>query len=63
MGTYASSLGQEAIGAAIGRVMGPRDVLLPAYREYAAMLQRGVTMTYLLLYWGGDERGMAFSAV
>ncbi len=61
LGTYASSLGQEAIGAAIGRVMGPRDVLLPAYREYAAMLQRGVTMTHLLLYWGGDERGMAFS--
>ncbi len=60
LGTYASSLGQEAIGAAIGRVMDPGDVLLPAYREYAAMLQRGVTMTHLLLYWGGDERGMAF---
>ncbi len=61
LGTYASSLGQEAIGAALGRVMRPEDVLVPAYREYAAMLQRGVTMTHLLLYWGGDERGMAFS--
>jgi len=60
LGTYASSLGQEAMGAAIGRAMHAQDLLLPAYREYAAMLQRGVTMTHLLLYWGGDERGMAF---
>ena len=60
MGTYASSLGQEAIAAAIGHAMKPEDVLLPCYREYGAMLQRGVEMSEIYLYWGGDERGMSY---
>lgn len=60
LGTYGSSLGQEAVGAAIGAAMRREDVLLPTYREYAAQLLRGVAMHELLLYWGGDERGMAF---
>lgn len=60
LGTYASSLGQEAISVAIGHVMSADDVLLTTYREYGAQLQRGVTMTELLLYWGGDEWGMAY---
>jgi len=60
LGTYASSLGQEAIGAAIGTVMANDDVLFPAYREYAAQFLRGVTMTDILLYWGGNEQGMNF---
>lgn len=61
LGTYASTLGQEAIGVALGRVMDPEDVLLPSYRETAAQLTRGVTVEELLMYWGGDERGMDFS--
>ena len=61
IGTYASSLGQEAIGTAIGDAMSNEDVLLPSYREHAAQLQRGVTIANILLYWGGDERGMCFS--
>lgn len=61
LGTYASSLGQEAVGAGIGSAMAPEDVLLPAYREYAAQFERGVTMTEILLYWGGDERGNDFA--
>jgi len=60
MGTYASTLGQEAVAVAIGHAMLPEDVLLPMYREYGAQLQRGVSMTELFLYWGGDERGMGF---
>jgi len=60
LGTYASSLGQEAIGTALGLSMHQRDVLLPAYREYAAQFLRGVGMTDILLYWGGDERGMDY---
>ncbi|MEN8132196.1 MAG: pyruvate dehydrogenase (acetyl-transferring) E1 component subunit alpha [Pseudomonadota bacterium] len=60
LGTYASSLGQEAIGVALGTAMRPDDVLLPAYREYAAQFLRGVRMTDILLYWGGDERGMDY---
>ncbi|MEN8107825.1 MAG: pyruvate dehydrogenase (acetyl-transferring) E1 component subunit alpha [Pseudomonadota bacterium] len=60
LGTYASSLGQEAIGVAIGTAMQPEDVLVPAYREYGAQFLRGVSMTDILLYWGGDERGMDY---
>ena len=60
LGTYASPLGQEAIGVAIGTAMRAEDVLLPAYREYGAQFMRGVSMTDILLYWGGDERGMDY---
>ncbi len=61
LGTYPSSLGQEAVGAAIAAAMRAEDVLVPTYRETAAMLGRGVTLLELFLYWGGDERGMDFS--
>ena len=60
LGTYASSLGQEAIGVATGSAMLEHDVLLVAYREYGAQFLRGVTMTEILLYWGGNEQGMNF---
>jgi len=60
MGTYPSSLGQEAISVAIGSVMQPDDVLFPYYREYGAQFLRGVKMEEILLYWGGDERGMNY---
>jgi pyruvate dehydrogenase E1 component alpha subunit len=61
LGTYASSLGQEAVSVGIGHAMAPEDVLVPMYRDYGAQLQRGVRISELLLYWGGDERGMCFS--
>lgn len=61
LGTFASSLGQEAVSVGVGSAMRPEDVLLPAYREYGAQFLRGVTMTEILLYWSGDERGMNFS--
>lgn len=57
IGTYGSSLGQEAIGVGLASAMSERDVLAPTYREFSAQLWRGVTITELLLYWGGDERG------
>jgi len=60
MGTYPSSLGQEAISVAVGTVMETDDVLVPYYREYGAQFIRGVTMKEILLYWGGDERGMDY---
>jgi 2-oxoisovalerate dehydrogenase E1 component alpha subunit len=60
LGTYAACLGQEAIGTALGHAMKPEDVFIPAYREYAAQFLRGVKMRDILLYWGGDERGMRF---
>ena len=61
LGTFPSSLGQEAVGAGIGVAMNPEDVLLPSYREHGAMIGRGVSMLEQLLYWGGDERGSDFA--
>ncbi|MBI2313767.1 MAG: pyruvate dehydrogenase (acetyl-transferring) E1 component subunit alpha [Betaproteobacteria bacterium] len=57
LGTVGSSLGQEAIGTVVGSVMQREDVFLPTYREAGAQIARGVTMTELLRYWSGDERG------
>jgi len=61
LGTFASSLGQEAVAVGTAAAMDERDVLLPAFREQGAQLWRGVTMVELLLYWGGDERGSDFT--
>jgi pyruvate dehydrogenase E1 component alpha subunit len=61
LGTFASSLGQEAVMAGIGTAMRPEDVLLPSFREQGAQFLRGAAMTDLLLYWGGDERGSDFA--
>src|SRR5215468_5010098 len=61
LGTYATSLGQEAVAVGIASAMRPEDVLLPSYRDNAALLWRGVTMDDILLFWGGDERGSRWS--
>jgi 2-oxoisovalerate dehydrogenase E1 component alpha subunit len=61
LGTYPSSLGQEATTVGIGSAMARADVFFGSYRETGAMLVRGVRMSEILLYWGGDERGMAYS--
>jgi len=61
LGTYASSLGQEAVTVGLASAMRPEDVLLPSYRETGAQIWRGVSLLELLLYWGGDERGSNFA--
>lgn len=61
LGTYASSLGQEAIGVGVARAMRDDDVLVPSFREHGAQLVRGVTPTEIYLFWGGDERGSDFA--
>lgn len=62
LGTYASCLGQEAIGVAIGLALKAEDVFMPAYREYAAQHLRGVPREAILQYWGGQEIGMRYPA-
>ena len=57
LGTYPSTLGQEAYGIAIGLALHKDDVFLPYYRDHGALLLRGHKMEGLLQYWGGDERG------
>jgi 2-oxoisovalerate dehydrogenase E1 component alpha subunit len=61
LGTYASSLGQEAVSVGAAAAMEPTDVFVPSFREHGAQLWRGVTLKELFLYWGGDERGNDFS--
>lgn len=60
IGTYPSTLGQEAVSVALGDVMDKDDVLCPDYRAYGAQIQRGVKLSDILTYWGGDERGSQF---
>ncbi len=61
LGTYASSLGQEAIAVGAAAAMRPDDVFVPNFREHGGQLWRGVTLKELFLYWGGDERGNDFA--
>ncbi|MBT8136866.1 MAG: pyruvate dehydrogenase (acetyl-transferring) E1 component subunit alpha [Gammaproteobacteria bacterium] len=61
LGTYASCLGHEATHVGVGAAMAPEDVFAPMYREYGAQMWRGVKMSEILLYWGGDERGNNFA--
>lgn len=61
-GTYPSALGHEVIGTATAQAMTSEDVLTPFYRDQATQLLRGVTLTELLLYWGGDERGSCWQS-
>jgi len=62
LGTYASSLGQEAIPTGIGKALHPTDVFLTFYRGYGTQFLRGVTMEEIFLYWGGSEAGNNFKA-
>jgi pyruvate dehydrogenase E1 component alpha subunit len=61
LGTYAVSLGQEAVSVGIASAMRDEDVLLPSYRDNGALIWRGVKLEEILLFWGGDERGNDFS--
>ena len=61
LGTYPSSLGQEATTVGIGAAMAREDVFLCSYRETGTLLVRGVRMSEILLYWGGDERGSDYA--
>jgi 2-oxoisovalerate dehydrogenase E1 component alpha subunit len=63
LGTFASSLGQEAVSVGIGAAMRAQDVLLPSFREHGAQLWRGVRLPEALAYWGGDERGSRFAGL
>lgn len=62
MGTYPSSYGQEAVGVGMGFAMKNEDIFVPYYRDQGAMLARGVTITEVLNYWGGDERASNYAS-
>jgi pyruvate dehydrogenase E1 component alpha subunit len=61
LGTYPSCLGQEATHVGAGAAMDPDDTLFTVYREIGTKFWRGVELTDILLYWGGDERGTRYT--
>jgi len=57
LGTYATSLGQEAVSVGVASAMREEDAVFPSYRDNGTLLWRGMKMEEILLFWGGDERG------
>ncbi len=62
MGTYPSTRGQEGVFVGVGNAMDKTDIFVPYYRDAGILMQRGVKLSDILLYWGGDERGNAFAS-
>lgn len=60
LGTFPSSLGQEAVFTAMGDALHKDDVYVPYYRDHGCLIQRGMRMEDVLSYWGGDERSNDF---
>ena len=58
IGTYAPGKGQEAAQVGPVNALESEDWYVPMYRDSAGMLAFGMPALKLLLYWGGDERGM-----
>lgn len=61
LGTYPSTRGQEAVFVGVGNALKKEDIFVPYYRDMATLLQRGVNLSQILLYWGGDERGNVYN--
>ncbi len=61
MGTFPSSLGQEAFSVGMGHAIHKEDVFCPYYRDHGAMFLRGVKLSEVLAFWGGDERGSHYT--
>jgi len=57
MPTYVLNQGQEANSAGALLALRPDDWFVPAYRELAGMLMRGLPLHQIYLYWQGNELG------
>ncbi|MBI4167881.1 MAG: pyruvate dehydrogenase (acetyl-transferring) E1 component subunit alpha [Candidatus Aenigmarchaeota archaeon] len=57
LGTYPPLRGQEAAQIASAYALNKNDWMVPAFREHASVILRGLPMEMILQYWGGDERG------
>lgn len=62
MGTYPSIRGQEAVFVGVGDALEKEDIFVPYYRDVPTLMQRGVKLSNILSYWGGDERGNSFAS-
>ena len=57
LGTYPSSLGQEAAQVGSAFALQPKDWVFPAFRELGVFLTRGFPLELIYRFWKGDERG------
>ena len=62
IGTYAPGKGQEGCQVGAADALEKGDWYVPMYRDSAGMMAFGMPPKNLLLYWGGDERGMHIPA-
>ena len=62
IGTYAPGKGQEGCQVGATNALEKGDWYVPMYRDSAGMMAFGMPPKNLLLYWGGDERGMHIPA-
>jgi len=58
--TYAPNIGQEAAQVGPMAALEDQDWLVLAFREFNAMLYKGVTLEQAFLYWYGNERGSRY---
>ena len=58
--TYPPNYGQEAIAIAAGQVMRKEDWMVPAFREFGALLAKGVSLKEVFLYFMGYEDGSIY---
>jgi pyruvate dehydrogenase E1 component alpha subunit len=58
--TYAPNIGQEAAQVGPMAALEEQDWLVLAFREFNAMLYKGVTLEQAFLYWYGNERGSRY---
>ncbi|MDY0278821.1 MAG: pyruvate dehydrogenase (acetyl-transferring) E1 component subunit alpha, partial [Acholeplasma sp.] len=59
--TYAPNIGQEAAQVGPMAALKGNDWLVLAFREFNAMLYKGVTLEQAFLYWYGNERGSRYA--
>ncbi|HEY5674723.1 MAG TPA: pyruvate dehydrogenase (acetyl-transferring) E1 component subunit alpha [Malonomonas sp.] len=57
LGTYPSSLGQEAAQIGSGFALRAQDWIFPAFRELGVMLCHNYPLELIYRFWTGDERG------
>ncbi|VVC76963.1 Pyruvate dehydrogenase E1 component subunit alpha [Aquicella siphonis] len=62
LGTYPSTRGQEAVFVGVGNALAKDDIFVPYYRDMGTLIQRGVRLSQILQYWGGDERGNCYDS-
>ena len=58
LGTFPSSLGQEAAQVGSGFALARQDWVFPSFREIGVFLCLGYPLSTYLRYWMGDERGL-----